>query len=474
MVDIVRLPKLGLSDYGELTSWEVSLGDPVSEGDILATIESDKAIAEVEAPIDGTLLATYVEVGEEIAIEPGRPVAVLGGEGEAAPEISEIPGADEVDGAGAAPDETAAAADEPAADGTSTGEDEDLKVTPRARRYAEEHDVDLGAVEGTGPQGSITEDDVEAHAAASTEMASEERGAVADAADVKATPRAKRAARDRGVDLGGVEGTGPQGAITEDDVAAHADAHEGAIAASTADETATAPGELTVSETRTLSGTRRTIAERLSQSAREKPHVMGTREISVERLLALRDHLAARNVEVSVNDLLLHFVGRVLQDLPRFNALFEDGEHRLVEEVNVGYAVDGPNGLVVPVVSDVPNRSLAALSRERADLVERTLAGDHRTADLQGGTFTVTNIGVLDMDTSFSIINPPQVAILAVGRRKPIPVDRDGDIEFVTGMTFSLTIDHRVLDGADSGAFLDRVADYVAFPGQALDAVDRD
>ena len=147
------------------------------------------------------------------------------------------------------------------------------------------------------------------------------------------------------------------------------------------------------------------------------------------------------------------FVGRVLRDLPEFNAHFEDGEHKLIDEVNIGYAVDGPNGLVVPVLDDVTGRSLSELAKRRRNLVGKVLDNDFTSADLQDGTFTVTNVGVFDMDVSYSIINPPEVAILAIGRRKQAPVDRDGEVEFETVVTMSLTIDHRVLDGADSERF---------------------
>ncbi|MFB9807011.1 2-oxo acid dehydrogenase subunit E2 [Haladaptatus pallidirubidus] len=217
------------------------------------------------------------------------------------------------------------------------------------------------------------------------------------------------------------------------------------------------------------------MAKRLSQSAREKPHVMGTREVSVERIQALQSRLSERyGVEVSLNDIILFFVGRVLQDLPEFNAHFEDSQHKLIDEVNIGYAVDGPKGLVVPVIDDVTGRSLAELAERRRNLVGKVLDNEFTTVDLQDGTFTVTNVGVFNMDVSYSIINPPEVGILAIGRRKQAPVERDGEVEFETVVTMSLTIDHRVLDGADSGAFLECLAEYLEYPGNALESVQNE
>jgi pyruvate dehydrogenase E2 component (dihydrolipoamide acetyltransferase) len=417
MVEVVRIPKLGLSDYGDLVSWEVDKDDHVTEGEVVAVLESDKASAEIEAPSSGVLLGRYVEEGEEIAIEVGKPLAVIGEEGESVPSLSGL-------------------------------EDE-------------------GDVEGTG------EDATEAGGESAVTEIDEANGEATATTDVKAMPRAKRRAEEEDVDLTQIDGTGPQGAITESDVEEFvSSAGDDSIEEPTAASSETEASELTVTESRELTGTRKTIAERLSESAREKPHVMGTRDIGIERLEEVRGRLVEeKSVDVSLNDLILHVVGRTLEDRPEFNAHFEDDEHRLIDEINVGYAVDSERGLMVPVIEDVPNRNLDELAAERRQLVEAVLEDEHAPSDLQGGTFTVTNVGVFDMDVSYSIINPPQVAILALGRRKQIPVERDGDVEFERAITFSLTIDHRVLDGADSGAFLDRLAEYLEYPGRAFDAV---
>lgn len=406
MGEIIRIPTLGLSDYGELVSWEVSIGEQVEAGQVIAILESEKASADIESTADGTLIGTYVEEGEEIAIDVGRPLAYVGEAGESAPALEEIQSDDTPAG-----DETG----EPEATGAGSTDDQkpttttEVKATPRARKRASESGVDLTAVDGTGPQGAITGDDVDAYLASS------------EADSVEA---------------------GPTG------------------------------GDLTVTESRELSGTRKTIAERLSASAREKPHVMGTREIPIEEVERVREQLAAEHsIDVSLNDLLLFFIARVLEDLPAFNAHFEDGVHDLIDEVNVGYAVDGPRGLVVPVIEDLGGKSLPELSDARRDVVNRVLDDEHTVEDLRGGTFTVTNVGVFGMDVSYSIINPPEVAILAIGRRKLAPVERDGEVDFETVVTFSLTIDHRVLDGADSGAFLERLAEYLEDPDTVFEAL---
>lgn len=409
MVTVVRIPKLGLSEYGELVSWGAGPGEYVSEGDVVAVIESEKASAEIESPTDGTVLETYVEEGAEFAIEVGKPLAVVGEEGETPPSLADLEGESE----------------------------------PSTDQVSESAEAAEGASEAE------TDGD--------------------SSSDITATPRAKRLAREENVDLSEVEAIGSQGVVTEDDVEALLSERKSGESAEPGDELG-----LTVVESRKLTGTRKIIAERLSRSAREKPHVMGTREIPIERLETAREKLAeSYDVDLSVNDLLLYAIGQVLEDLPEFNAHFEGEEHRLIDEVNIGYAVDGDRGLAVPVIDRVTERTLPDLAEQRQKLVQRVLNDDHTTADLEGGTFTVTNVGVFGMDVSYSIINPPEVAILALGRRKYAPVERDGSVDFEKVITVSLTIDHRVLDGADSGRFLDRLASYVEEP-ETIAGIDLD
>ena len=454
MVEVVRIPKLGLSDFGDLVSWEIEIGEQVSEGQVLAVLESEKASAEIEAPTSGVLLETYVEEGEEIAIDVGKPLAVIGEEGEDVPTLEEAEEKDE----GTIEEGAESESTEDVDSSQESPSMDEVKATPRAKRKAREENVDLSAFEGTGPQGAVTTDDIE--------RGKEEQSSEPE--EVKATPRAKRRAEADDIHLSSIEGTGPQGAITEGDIEEQL---EETVQEPEAPSTSSGDN-LTITESRKLSGTRKTIAERLSQSAREKPHVMGTREVSIEQLERVRERLDDRyDVHVSLNDLLLRLIGKVLRDLPEFNAHFEDDEHKLIDEVNLGYAVDGQQGLVVPVIDEIDNRSLTDLAEKRRTLVERVLNNDHSVEDLQGSTFTVTNVGVFGMDVSYSIINPPEVAILAVGRRKYAPVERDGDVEFEKVITFSLTIDHRVLDGANSGAFLDQLAEYIEYPGVVLDAM---
>lgn len=426
-MEVVTLPKLGISDEGELIAWEVEIGETVEKGDLLATFESDKASAEVTATASGVLLETYLTEGDVIPIEPGRPIAVIGAPDEEAPSYDEVAGDDPPSGSGE--EDGPSPTEEATRDDADDGSADDVKATPRAQRYAEEEGIPLVDVEGSGPQGAITEDDVVAHQ---------------EAEDKETEPAAE-------ADIDGGGGDDAAGSPEE------------------ADSAGSDPGGPTVIDQRELSKTRRTIADRLSKSAREKPHVMGTREISIEQAEELRERLNDHDrVDVSLNDLILLAVTRTLEDYPSFNAWFEDGTHKILSEVNVGYAVDTSAGLIVPVLEDLQEKSAVEIGEERTTKVQRVRDGEHTPADLQGGTFTVTNVGALGMDVSYSIINPPQVAILAIGRRKPVAFERDGEVDFERAITFSLTIDHRVLDGADSGAFLERLDEYLRNPYRLL------
>ena len=250
-----------------------------------------------------------------------------------------------------------------------------------------------------------------------------------EASGVRATPGARRHAAEMGIDLAAVEGTGPQGVVTEADVEDHADRAGAATR--------------TVAETRSLSGMQQTVAERLGESSREAVHVTLNRSVDAT---ALTETLAAAHdaeVEVSLIDLLIVATCEALEAHPSFNATFEDGEHQLVEEVNVGVAVDLDGGLVTPVLPDVAGKCAETIAEGRRNLVDRVRDGEFTSDDLAGGTFTVTNLGPFGVDHFDPVIDPPQVAILGVGR-----IREDGTL------TLSLSFDHRVVNGADAARFL--------------------
>ncbi|WP_423751599.1 dihydrolipoamide acetyltransferase family protein [Salinirarus marinus] len=408
MAYIVKMPKLGLEmEQGTVLEWHVGEGDAVSDGDLIAEIESEKSVGEIEAREDGVL--RRIVLREDEVAEPGTPMGIV------------------------------------------AGADEDISTL----------EAQLEAELDSGETAEPTEEETSATAA-------ESGGGDGGGESVTATPRARRRAEELGVDLSSVDGTGPQGAVTESDVetAAESDGEGGE----------TGGASRTLVEERPFSGMRRTIAERLGESYRNAVHVTEHRTADAEELLAATDAAEeALGVDVSLPDVLLVALSAALSEHPAFNATFEDDTHRLYEEHNVGVAVDIEAGLIAPVLPDVGSKSLAGVASERRELTRRALDGDYTTADLRGGTFTVTNLGVLGVESFDPVINPPQVAILGVNRvlERPVRGDDDG-VEWRRALPLDLSFDHRVVDGADAARFLGTLVDHLEDPWPLLpDGVSR-
>jgi len=515
MAYIVRMPKLGLEmEAGVVTVWHVDPGDGVEAGDLVAEVESEKTAGEVEAREAGILRRRYVEAGEEVPVStPLGIVAALDAdtgdlETEVAASEFDVGDGERADAAAAPVDGAEAstdgdAADGTTADGTTADGTEDasppsasgVKASPRARRRAAELDVDLSGVEGTGPEDGIVETDIEAAASGQPEPAvtSADEGGVesadtsADEGGVEsavtspdqgvesavervgesptsgdspgASPRARRRAEELGVDLSTVEGTGPGGGTVEADVEAVAEQ-------ATTSDAGAGTGDLTVREERRLAGVRRTIADRLGRSDREAVHVTVHREVVADAALdAVEAAEEGLGVDVSLEDVLLLALSATLADHPEFNARVEDGVHTLYEERAVCVAVDSDAGLVAPVVGDLRGQSLSAVARARREAVDTALSGDYGMDDLRGGTFTVSNLGTLGVESFDPVINPPQVAILGVNvvveRARPA---EGGGVRFERRLPLDLSFDHRVVDGADAARALATLADHLENP----------
>jgi len=458
---IVRMPKLGLEmEEGTVVDWTVAEGDEVTKGEMIAEIESEKSVGEVECREDGVLRRIVLGEGEVTA--PGGAMGIVAGADEDISDLEAEAGAGEAEvaEAEAEPEEAEAEAAEEAvasettAETTATAEAEttpsEVKASPRAEERASELGVDLTRVEGTGPGGAITEDDVEAAAS---------EGAPTPASEVKASPRAEDRADELGVDLTRVEGTGPGGAITEDDVEA----------AAAAPAEAAGPAQRTVKEAVEFGGMRRTIADRLSQSARNAVHVTENRTVDAEELLAATEAAKeAMDTDVSMPDILLVAISATLDEHPGFNATYEDESHVIYEEHNLGLAVDIEAGLIAPVLADVGGKDLTEIADGRRRITGRALSGEYTMDDLSGGTFTVTNLGVLGVESFDPIINPPQVAILGVNATQERAERTERGIEFRRKLPFSLSFDHRVVDGADAARFLGTLAEHVENPWPLL------
>ncbi len=403
MAYIVRMPKLGMEmDEGTLLEWHVGEGEDVTEGELIAEVESEKSVGEVEAREDGVLREVFI--GEGDTVEPSVAIGIVAG-----------------------PDEDIADLREETGGGDGTTADEPSEPTAE----------------------SSTEDTTATEDSTDSEPASSE--------DVRASPRAKARAEDLGVDLTTVEGSGPGGAITADDVE---EAETGGEP-----ESETASIEPTVREETAFDGMRQTIADRLSESYRNAVHVTEHREIDAEEFLtAVEAANGALEADIAVPDLLVLALSATLSEHPGFNATFEDGVHRSYEDHNVCIAVDIEEGLIAPALRNVESKSLEGIATDRRDLTERALDGEYTMDDLQGGTFTVTNLGVLGVESFDPVINPPQVAILGVNAITERATRADSGVEFRRQLPLDLSFDHRVVDGADAARFLETLAGHIENP----------
>jgi len=416
----VKLPRLGQGmESGTIVRWLKSEGDAVSKGEPLFELDTDKVTQEVEAETDGVLLKIVLPEGEA---DVGTTVALLGSEGE---DVSEVLAAAQSGNGGAAA----------------------TPAPPAATPDAPSDTVSQGESAPAAP-------------AATPARAPGER--------IKASPLARRIARERGIDLAALAGTGPDGRVIAEDVEKASAAPAVPVAATASAAPAAPSGEVEVVE---LTSIRRTIARRLTE-AWEAPVFQLTATADASALAATREKLvemlAEGETKPTVNDVLTRLVAAALMRHRPVNAHFVDGKIHRYPSANVGIAVATANGLVVPVVRDADRRSIQEIATVRADLVSRARAGKLQLADLEDGTFTISNLGMYGIEQFIAVLNPPQVAILAVGSIEERPRAVDGNVEVVPSLTMTLTCDHRAIDGSEGADFLRTVKQLVESPALAL------
>ena len=404
------MPSLGHTmESGTVLEWLKQEGDRLAKGDPLLMVETDKVTTEVEAPMDGTLHKIVVPAGEERPI--GALLAILLASGESA-DPAEIARLSAPEGAQAAPKEVPGPSVRARRQHKPSRKTGRLRISPVARKLAARHGVDPAAVTGSGPGGRITKDDILRAAAAA------------------AAP--------------------PQPAQAPE-------------------------SSLGVVRTIPLTGTRGRVAQRLSQSWREIPRVTEVMHVDMTRTVDFRDSNLPRwesdyGVRISLNDLVTKAVTVALGRHPLLNATLVDKQVRVHDQVNMGLAVHLDQGLVVPVLKDAGSKKLGQLARESRSLAERAREGQLDLADVSDGTFTVTNLGGAHVDLFTPIINPPQVAILGIGRIQPRPLAVEGRLEVVPTAYLCLVFDHRAVDGYPAGLFLKELRDLFAHPEQYAEA----
>jgi pyruvate dehydrogenase E2 component (dihydrolipoamide acetyltransferase) len=406
MATEIKLPRLGQGmESGTIVKWLKSEGDAVEKGEPLYELDTDKVTQEVEADATGVLLKIAVQEGE---VPVGQTVAVIGEQGE---EVA-----------------IEAAPEEPQAEGSRA-----------PARDAERKRGSEASTETESPSGN---------------------GATRSDGRIKASPLARRIARERGVDLAQLRGTGPEGRIVAEDVE-HAQ---------TSPAPAAAPAAAGEVEIVPLTSIRRTIARRLTE-AWTVPVFQLTIDVEMTRAVALREQLVARmgaGAKPTLSDVLTKIAASALMRTRAVNAHYgEDGITRF-PTANVGIAVAAPQGLVVPVIQRAESLTIQEIANARAELVGRARDNKLRRGDLDNGTFTVSNLGMFGVQQFIAVLNPPQAAILAVGSVEERPIALGGDVVVRPMMTVTLTCDHRTVDGADGARFLEDVKAFLEEPGLAL------
>jgi pyruvate dehydrogenase E2 component (dihydrolipoamide acetyltransferase) len=323
-----------------------------------------------------------------------------------------------------------------------------VRASPAARRLAREKGVDLTQVKGTGPEGRVTEADVQRFI--------EEREKVPPPV-ILASPMAKRLAREHGIDLAEVTGTGPGGRVTEKDVRAFIEAREKAPPLEEALPARVIP----------FVGMRQMIAERMTQSLQTMAQVTLHTEVDATELVKLREQLK-QEFDLTYTDLVIKAVAKALREHPLLNATLVGDEIHLLEEIHIGMAVALEDGLLVPVVRDADKKSVQEIAWETRRLAQGAREGTLTVDEVTGSTFTVTNLGAYGVDGFTPIINPPEVAILGVGRIMEKPAIHEGQIVRRSTMVLSLTIDHRIVDGAPGAEFLRTVRQILESPYRLL------
>jgi pyruvate dehydrogenase E2 component (dihydrolipoamide acetyltransferase) len=409
----IKLPRLGQGmESGTIVKWLKSEGDKVEKGEPLYELDTDKVTQEVEADASGVLLKIAVAEGE---VEVGKTIAVIGEEGEKVEAAQEVAEDEQEEGSPARARE---------------------QERERGRRASADGNEQVTEIKEPAPSGN---------------------------GRIKASPLARRIARERGIDLSVVAGTGPEGRVVAEDVER--------AAASTAPAPLAAPSALTEDvEIEQFSSMRKTIARRLTEAWQAPVFQLGI-TVDMGRALEVRQRLVelqGDGAKPTISDLLTKICAAALMRHRAVNALYKGDSVELHPTANIGIAVAVPKGLVVPVIQGCERKSIAEIAAARAALVDRARAGKLQQADLDGGTFTISNLGMYGIERFIAVLNPPQAAILAVGSTEERPVVVDGQVVVRPRMELTLTCDHRAIDGATGAEFLGDVKTFIEEPGLAL------
>ena len=484
MADKLNMPQMGYDmQEGTLVRWLKSVGDEVSLGEAVAEIETDKAVVEFESTAEGVLLELLVDEGATVAV--GESIATVGAEGETV--AADVPDAGE--STGAEPEPAADVQSEPeeqeapAAEETPVAEEEDVaaeaiplpaspsevRASPVARKLAAERGVDLSVVEGTGPGGRILRSDVlaaEPMAAAAEELPAEEP--VEEAPEVVEDPSAEEPVEEA-----------PEVAEeppAEEPVEEAAEAVEEPPAEEPVEEVPEAVEEPPAPEPADdglvpLTRMRQQIARTTIGSKTTIPHFYVTTDIDMTDAMSLRREINESlegDARVSVNDLVIKACVHTIKSYPKFNSSYTEDGIRMHDSINIGMAIAEDDGLIMPAILDCGDKSLTEISSASKDLVRRSQRGTLQVEEYTGGTFSISNMGMFDVTSFVAIIQPPQSAVLAIGTVQKRPVVEDDKIVVREIMSATLSVDHRVSDGAEGAQFIVQLKEYLEHPLRLL------
>ncbi len=422
------MPKMGMTmEEGTIIRWLKKVGDQVVKGEILLEIQTDKVKMEIETPADGILLKILAAEGAVVPVN--IPIAYIGEEGEIVTEkeaASTPP-----------PTQSSSATVKAVSIGTAAEPGTKIKATPAAKRLAREKGIDLSLVKSSSSDGTVTAADIEA---------------------VRATPLARKVAADRGIDLKAIQGTGERGKVFCSDLGQHGVA---------------GPDQTIHQEVAPLKGLRKVIAERMSMSWHNAPHASISLEVDMTEMTKLRKMLlplleSKTGLKASFNHLLIKVVARALKDNPAINARFINNGIDYSETVNIGIAVAAPDGLIVPVLHGAEQLTVEQIVVKTEELVGKARSGRLVLQELEGGTFTISNLGMFGITTFSPILNPPEVGILGAGMISERVIVEEGNIAVRPIMTLSLSFDHRAVDGAQAAIFLSQIRELLETPGKLL------
>ncbi|MDA1329779.1 MAG: 2-oxo acid dehydrogenase subunit E2 [Chloroflexi bacterium] len=429
MADLVSMPKLGFDmAEGILVRWVKKEGEAVDKGELLAEIETDKATLELESPHSGVVRQFLVDEGAVVAVN--KAIAVVG------------------------------------------DKDETIDIEALIGAEAMEEEAEAAPTEAISSEPASAQSAVAASQPPSSGPAAEANGKLPEG--VRATPLARRIAEDKGIDLRAISGSGPKGRVVKKDVEGHAagGGTAGPVLAGLPSlqmpELGTAPADKRVPLTKLRSA----IARRMTQSRQDVPHFYVTHEYAMERVLDVRKQvnalLQSSAEKLSVNDFVIKAAALALRQFPNLNAALDGDAVIQFGRVNIGVAVAVDNGLLVVVCKDADRKPLRQISSEVRAMADRARSGSMHPDDIQGSTFSISNMGMFDVAHFVAIINPPEAAILALGSAREVPVVRNGQVVPGQRMQATISIDHRVSDGAEGAQYLQALGQYLENPAALL------